>query len=355
MSDIRILEIISPSRIGGAEVYVTDLCERLSRMGAEVELFCPSGRPFIGYALGRGITSISWKTRGKLDPLTVIKLARLIKKHHFDVVHTHLSTASLLGAFAARLAGVPSVAHVHGMNTATCFRYSTLVIAVSHAVKKHLCAQGMDENKIRVIHNGVDLTHFTPVPLAEARSKQQYSQVPTFGVFGRLSSEKGQRVALEAMFILLKDHPGARLIFAGEGYERPDLEEAALALGIRDNVEFRGFIRDIRPLMSACDAVLVPSIKEGFGLAAVEAMALERPVIATMVGGLPEIVVDGETGFLVPPNDPAALAEQMGEIIADSARAAEIGAQGRARVEQCFDAEKQTAEVLALLREVAST
>lgn len=349
------MEVITPSKIGGAEVYVAELCERLTRMGVEVELFCPSGRPFVDFAVARGLSSINWKTHGKLDLFTVIKLARLIKKHHFDVVHTHLSTASLLGAFAAKLAGVTSVAHVHGLNTATCFRYSTYVIAVSNAVKKHLCAQGMDAKRIRVIHNGVDLTHFTPVPLDEAKREQDYSQGVTFGVFGRLSSEKGQRVALEAMFILLKDHPDARLVFTGEGVDRADLEDSARALGIADSVEFKGFVPDIRAIMSACDAVLIPSIKEGFGLAAVEAMALERPVIATMVGGLPEIIIDGETGFLVPPNDPAALAAKMGEIIVDKDLAIRMGTQGRARVERCFDAEKQTAEVLALLREAAGS
>ena len=109
---------------------------------------------------------------------------------------------------------------------------------------------------------------------------------PLFGVFGRLSHEKGQRVALEAMFLVLKDHPNARLVLAGQGPDWDDLQACAEALGIEGSVQFAGFVHNVRNLMSACDAVIVPSLKEGFGLAAVEAMALERPVVASATGGL---------------------------------------------------------------------
>ncbi|MGB9620051.1 MAG: glycosyltransferase, partial [Armatimonadota bacterium] len=102
MSDLRILEAITPSRIGGAEVFVTSLCARISGR-AHVDLWCPAGRPFVNYASERGIQAITWKTTGKLDPLTIVRLARLMRRRQTSVIHTHLSTASLLGAFAARL------------------------------------------------------------------------------------------------------------------------------------------------------------------------------------------------------------------------------------------------------------
>ncbi len=347
MSGLRVLEAITPSRIGGAEVFVATFCEELIRLGAEVRLFCPLGRPFAGYARERGLKPITWKTRGKLDPITIVRLARLTRRERIDVVHTHLSTASLLGAFAAKLARAPSVAHVHGLNTATCFRYSTRVIAVSEAVKQHLCAQGLDAKRVRVIHNGVDLSRFQPVPVADAKlALERNPSAPLIGVFGRLSEEKGQRVALEAMFILLKDHPTARLVLVGEGKSEADLRTSAAALGIGDSVEFAGFMPDVRPLMSACDAVIVPSLKEGFGLAAVEAMALGRPVVASAVGGLTEIVAPGETGFLADPNDPNAVAQALGELISNPTLAQEMGERGRERAERCFEFDKQAREVL---------
>jgi len=101
---MRVLEAITPSRIGGAEVYVAELCRWLPDLGADVELFIPSGRPFVDYTVNLGIKSINWKTYGKFDPVTIIRLAGLIRKHNIDVVHSHLSTASLLGAWAATLA-----------------------------------------------------------------------------------------------------------------------------------------------------------------------------------------------------------------------------------------------------------
>ena len=355
MNEIRVLEAITPSRIGGAEVFVAALCESLPRLGAQIELFCPAGRPFIDYAADRGISSITWKTHGKFDPLTILRLARLIKQNSIDVVHTHLSTASLLGALAARLAGKPSIAHVHGLNTATCFKYSTLIIAVSNAVKQHLCVQGLSPEKIRVVHNGVDLQKFEPMNVNDAKLKMDYGEKsPILGVFGRLSSEKGQRVAIEAMFLLLKDYPNARLVLAGNGKDLDDLKMTAQALGIGDNVQFAGFVNDVRCMMSACDAILVPSLKEGFGLAAVEAMALERPVIASNIGGLSEIVLPNETGLLVAPNDPNAIAESARKIIKDPDIAQSMGKRGRTRVEENFNSEKQMKQVFSIISETAS-
>ncbi len=363
MSEIRVLEAITPSRIGGAEVFVTELFSSLSEMGAHVEVFCPAGRPFVDYAEARGIHPITWKTHGKFDPLTVIRLARLMKRHRIDVIHTHLSTASLLGAFAAKLAGKRSVAHVHGLNTATCFKYSDLIIAVSEKVKEHLVAQGIRENKIRVVHNGVNLLRFQPTDTREAKAKLGYDpDEPLLGVFGRLSSEKGQRTAVEAMFLIAKGNPSpslshgergfedAHLAIVGDGKDRSDLEASVDALGIRESVTFIGFMQDVREMMSACDVVIVPSSRgEGFGLVAVEAMALRKPVVASAQGGLPEIVVPDETGLLVPPNDPQALAEAVCRLLSDPDLARAMGAKGRARVEERFALGEQMRQVLGIL------
>jgi len=352
VSEVRVLEAITPSRIGGAEVFVAELCSRLPEHGAHVELFCPAGRPFVDYASKRGIEPITWRTYGKLDPVTVVRLVRLIRARGIDVVHTHLSTASLLGAFAARLAKRPAVAHVHGLNAATCFRYANRIIAVSEAVKRHLTAQGIREQKITVVHNGVDVERSQPEDAVAAKIRLGYDpDDPLFGVFGRLSPEKGQRVVIEAMFLVLKELPRARLVLAGQGRNWDDLHACARALCIDDHVQFAGFVHTVRNLMSACDAVVVPSIREGFGLVAVEAMALGRPVVASATGGLTEIVVQGETGFLVAPNDPNAIARALIDLASDRSLSQRLGANGRLRAEECFDLNKQVELVLAALRE----
>lgn len=351
MTPPRVLEVITPSGIGGAEVFVTEFCRRMRLAALEAELFCPAGRPLVGYAASRGITCVGWKTRGKLDPLTVVRLAKLVRRGRFDVVHTHLSTASLLGAIAARLSGVPSVAHVHGLNTATCFRLSTRVIAVSSAVRDHLCAQGLGEGKISVVHNGVDTESFRPIPSADAkRSLGLDTDGVMLGVFGRLSEEKGQRVALEAMFLLTVDRLDARLTIVGQGPDLDSLRVSARALGIEDRVEFVGFLDDVRGWMSACDVVVAPSLREGLGLAAIEAMALERPVVASSAGGLKEVVEDGTTGFLVAPNDPRALADRLSLLIDRPDLRDRMGRLGRLRVLEHFEIEKQMGKVIEHLR-----
>ncbi len=350
MSSIRILEAITPSKIGGAEVYVADLCDGLAKLGAEIELFCPKGRPFVEYAANRGISSTTWKTHGKLDPITVFKLARLIKDHHIDVLHTHLSTASLIGAFAARQAGKPSVAHVHGMNSATCFKHSTMIIAVSEAVKKHLCAQGLPEDRVTVVHNGVNLAKFEPMPIDDARSELGIDSSPLIGVFGRLSSEKGQRVALESMALVAQNIPNARMLMVGDGKDYKDLITLAETLEISEKVRFESFNPNIQPMISACDVVLIPSQKEGFGLVAVNAMALERPVVATNIGGLPEIIKDGETGILTPPNDPQAISQALYELLLDPKKMQQMGKLGRKRTEKHFDLNIQISLVLEVLK-----
>jgi len=348
---IKILEFITPSTIGGAEVLVADFCLTLSKLGAQVDVFCPLGRPFVNYSASRGLKCFSWKTSGKIDPITVLRLSQFIRNNQIHLVHTHLSTASILGSLAARLAHVPSVAHVHGLNNANCFRYSTRVIAVSKAVKEHLCAQGIPAHKVTVVYNGVDLSKFDPVPSTMAKQQLGYDiSKPLIGVFGRLSAEKGQISAIRAMPLILSKHPGAILLLAGRGRDEERLKSAATDMGIADKVLFPGFTQDIRQFMSACDIVLTPSNKEGFGISAIEAMALERPVIASSVGGLIEIVEDGETGFIVSPQKPEEIAAKVIELLDDRHLSLQMGIKGRKRVESHFDLNKQTALLLSVMR-----
>jgi glycosyltransferase involved in cell wall biosynthesis len=355
LSQIRVLESISSARIGGAELYALSLCRVLPDLGASVELFCPSGRTFIGYASSNGYQCTNWKTRGKLDPVTVCRLARLMRTRA-DVIHTHLSTASLLGAVAAKIAGRPSVAHVHGLNTATCYKLSTLVVAVSETVKRHLCAQGLDEKKVLVVYNGVDAVRFHPRGIAEAKADLNLDVCsPYIGVFGRLSSEKGQRVAIAAFAALVNNHTNAHLLVVGQGVDEQILKRYADRLGVSNSVHFIGFTSDIPLYMAACDAILVPSLKEGFGLVAAEAMAVERPVVASGVGGLSEVVVDESTGFIVPPNDCQMITKCLERLITDKELAVGMGKRGRKRVLEHFEIGGQVRALSSVLHEAIDT
>ena len=140
---LRIVQYITPSQIGGAEVHVTALADRLRARGHEVAVVCPRGRPLVAELVARGLRVRTPRTIGKLDPVTLARLVGWLGRDRAQVIHTHLSTASLLGSLAARIRGIPAVATVHGLNTRTCFNWAHAIIAVSNAVKQHLVAQGM--------------------------------------------------------------------------------------------------------------------------------------------------------------------------------------------------------------------
>lgn len=346
---MRILELITPSRIGGAEMYVARLVHELRKAGDEVTVFSPTGRPFTKYLRDLELDPVSWKTSGKVDPVSVFRLVRLIRERNIELIHTHLTSATFIGALAARIAGISCVATLHGFTSAFWYRFPPRLIAVSQAVKTYFVAQGVPESRITVLHNGITLADFVPQELAAA--KMEFAHLPCdplVGIFGRLAPEKGQDVALDALTLLLPIIPNLKLMVVGDGRCQEELSMQVERLGIGSNVDFYGFHSNPRPLMRACDIVLVPSRKEGFCLSAIEAMALGRPVVATNVGGLPEVVADGVTGILVPPDDPAALADAIQQLLHHPERAVAMGEAGNARVAENFDQQRQ----LQLLRGV---
>jgi glycosyltransferase involved in cell wall biosynthesis len=343
--------MISPSRIGGAETYFAQTVARLRLLGDEVVAFCPAGRTLLPYLAQQDITPVSWKTTGKIDPVTVWKLVALIRAQRIEVVHTHLSSASFLGSLAARIAHVPCVSTVHGLVEALWYHLPQRVVAVSQAVKAHLVAQGLPAEKIAVVYNGIPVAEYHPLPAREARVMCGLdAQAMRIGVFGRLSSEKGQDLAVRAWPLVLQRFPDARLMVVGDGPQREPLQRLADELAVAARTDFLPFQRDLRPYISACDLVLMPSRREGLGLVALEAMALERPVLAAHTGGLPEAVTDGECGLLSPVNNYQAFADNIITVLEHADLATRLGAAGRRRVLEHFALPKQIDHLRAILQ-----
>ncbi len=352
---LRILELITPSRIGGAETHLATITRELSTLGDTVSVFCPEGRPLIEYLTDRNITPVSWTTWGKFDPRTLWRFAALIGERQVDIVHTHLTTATLLGSLAARFTQTPCAATVHGFTSAFCYRYVDRLITVSNAVKRHMVRQGIPARKITVLYNGIPLERYQPLAINEAKRALGFpTESYRVGIFGRLSSEKGHECLLKAWPEVTAHVLGARLMVVGAGQNEAALKEQAKRLNLRDSVEFTGFISDPRSLMSACDLVVVPSLKEGFGLAAVEAMALERPVVASDTGGLAEVVSHKETGILVPPNQPEELADAIRLLLFNQEAMTAMGRAGRLRVSKYFNAANQVRLLHDTLANIAS-
>lgn len=351
---LRIVQYITPSGIGGAEVHVLTLAEKLRARGHEVLVICPQGRPLVEELITRGLPARAPRTTGKVDPVMLTRLWWWLRRERWQVVHTHLSTASLIGSAAARVAGIPAVATVHGLNTRTCFRWASKLIAVSNAVKQHLIAQGTPSESISVIHNGVDLGLLAR-DYQPAAVRQQWGvpeRAPLLITVGRLAPEKGHRDLLRALQLLVArpEWRDLSLLLVGTGALQAPLQAEAETLGLAGRVTFAGFQRDVLPFVQAADVFVLPSVREGLSLSALEAMALGKPVVACRVGGTPEVVVEGETGLLVSPSAPSELAEALDCLLRHPARARAMGLAGKRRVKEAFDLEQTVSRIEGVYR-----
>lgn len=217
------------------------------------------------------------------------------------------------------------------------------VIAVSRSLADVLIQKGVSKEKITVIPNGIDLDRFVPQPL-------RYSpDAPVLLAMGRLVPEKGFAYLLEAMRLVCKVHKmDMRLILAGDGTDRGRLEKLARKLDISDSVVFTGHVSSPEKLFKEAFALVTPSTLEGLGLVNIEAMAMGRPVISTWTGGIPEVVVNGETGLLVPPKTPEALATAMTLLLQNPLMAERLGLAGIKRAQRCFSASAMIGKTISV-------
>jgi glycosyltransferase involved in cell wall biosynthesis len=208
--------------------------------------------------------------------------------------------------------------------------------------------------KVRCIHNGVDLARFTPqkAPPALRASLGLLDGAPVVASVGRFVAFKGYGHLLEAARSVHQAMPAAHWVLAGDGELRGTLEAQCRGLGLEAVVHFTGWRDDVPDLLALCDVFVLPSLSEHFGRVLIEAMAMARAVVATDAGGVPEIVVHGETGLLVPPAQPKALAEAVLALLENPARAARLGAAGRRRSEERFSLPRHVEAVEALYHEI---
>jgi glycosyltransferase involved in cell wall biosynthesis len=347
---MQILQLITPSKIAGAERSTASLCEHLQKAGHGVVVGVKCGSPLLELMRGMGLDARPVRMGGKLNPAAPFRVAILAKKTGAAVIHCHLSTAALHGRLAGRIAGLPSIAHVRALNRPFWYRGATRVIAVSHAVKEHLVAHGMDPGKIDVVYNGVDpARYFLPCTREEAKRRLGLPEdAPLVGVVAHLTAKKGHAVFLEAFGSIAAKHPDARALLLGDGDERPTLAAQVKRLGLSERVIFAGFHRDVLPYYAALDVVALPSIEgEGLPRALLEGGLLGRAGIGTRLSGVPEILRDGETGFIVPIGDAGAMAERLDTLLGDAALRDRMGAAARDYVAATFTVEAMVAGVLA--------
>ncbi len=348
---IRLLHVLNTLDTGGAEYVVLNLARRLDPARFSLHVCGLSGEGSLADAFRRlGVTVHALRRRPGVDVGLCFALARLIRREHLEVVHTHNAGPWLYGGLAAKLAGA-RLCHTEHSNLFPhqqlmmaaerwLVRWTDVLISDSEKVTRHLIErQGVPADRITTVPNGIDAERFArPTDrLGARRALGIGADEPVVGTVGRLAAVKDQETLLEAFALVAAAYPEGWLLLVGEGSLRLALETQAVRLGIGRRTMFLGDRTDVPELLGAMDVFVLSSVSEGLPLTILEAMAAGLPVVSTRVGGIPEAVVDRETGWLVPPKDPRALAEALICALADEAERRRLGARGRARVKACFD------------------
>jgi glycosyltransferase involved in cell wall biosynthesis len=236
-------------------------------------------------------------------------------------------------------------------------RFLTRVIAVSRGAADFLVhGKGYPAHKVVVVPNGRDLTRFAPGRDRDAVRAELGlpGHGPVVGVVGRLEAQKGHVHLLDAWPDVVAIHPGARLVLVGDGSLRESLAERARTAGVADSVLFTGFRADVPRVLDAIDVVALPSLHEGMPLTVIEAAAAGRPVVATAVDGTPEVVVDGQTGYLVPPADAPALSRALIALLGDRDALSRMGREAARWARERFDIATHVEATARVYREAAA-
>jgi glycosyltransferase involved in cell wall biosynthesis len=365
MARIRVLHLLSRFNYGGTE---RQLVERLRRHppGFEGVLGCfEAWGVFLDPIRALGYEPHVLPLRGLARPEAAVQVwraAALIRRERIGLVHANDFATSVVGVAASRLAGVPVIVnrvdlgHLrpgfgkwHRRLEMLAARQATLVCANAEAVRR-VCIEeeGCRPDQVVVVRNGLDIQHFDELSASAGAPLPTRDGDFVVAVIGNLWPVKAHRVLLEAA-ALLRDTP-IRFVCAGEGSERAQLERRIRELDLSNTVFLLGHRQDVPALLSRSHALCLCSTAEGLSNAVTEAMAARLPVVATNVGGTPELVEDGTTGFLVPPGDPRELARRLRQVYASPERARQMGERGRAFVEKHLSLENLTDAHEALYR-----
>jgi sugar transferase (PEP-CTERM/EpsH1 system associated) len=350
---IRVVHVTFGLDVGGLEKLLVEFARAADRDAFALHFVSLGHRGAVAdeiEAAGWPVTALGVPTG--LRPGLALRLARLLRRLRADVVHTHDDRPHLYGTLAARLAGVRRVIHTrHGQGIHQSRRQAALVnlaagrvhrfVCVSHDSARLAVRQGVPARKVTVVWNGIDLGRFAP-----AGPRPGGPAV----IVARLSPEKDHATLLRAAARVVRTDPSFRLEVAGDGPCREDLHRLAGELGLAGCVRFLGAVRDVPALLARAGLFVLSSVSEGVSLTLLEAMAAGLPVVATRVGGNPEVVADGTTGLLVPATDADALAGALRVLWRDPETARSLGAAGRLRAEHHFDVRAMVAAYERLYR-----
>ncbi len=351
---LTVLQIITPRRYSGAERAMTYLSESLAKRGHRVVVACKHNELLLRELDERGVENHVLPIRGKLNIAAPFVISNFARRIGADIIHTHLSTASLWGSLGAKLAGVPCVGDVQWLNHKHWYLFADRLTACSHGVRKHLIGQGLDGERIEVVYNGLDPAQFSGLSDGQAVREELglRPEQPVIGTIAHFSPRKGHGYLLAAMTQLVKRFDDLCCLLIGEGKDEQHLRRAVGELGLEKHVRFLGYRHDAVELIKAMDVMVLPSLVEGLGIVLIEAGFLGKPAVASDIDGIDEVIVNGETGMLVPPADATALAVGIETLLEDAEWGRELGRQARLRMQRMFSLEAMTDRAEAVYHEV---
>ncbi|HIF23758.1 MAG TPA: glycosyltransferase [Gemmatimonadetes bacterium] len=371
-SKIRVLHSLEQVNSGGVEKRRLLLAQRLDPSRFEQRVLCTTATGPLAHemeAAGVGVVELG-PVRSIFDLPRYVRAARLIRAWRPDIVHGAVFEGFMTGVLGARLAGVshivveetsyPTNRSVKGW---TLFRLLTSLadhcVAVSPEVGRYLVSQrAVDPQKLTVISNGTERPSVPDVATVhDARAELGLDpDAFVFGSVGRMVPDSNKRFddLIAALSALREEGCHAQLLLVGDGPDRPRLKDLTLAAGVEDHVAFAGYQRNVGLMYALMDAFALASERESFGLVVAEAMLAGLPVVATRVGGIPNVVSEGITGALVPPFDPRAFAVALSALARDPDLRSQMGAAGRERADRHFSADRYADDVAAFYEQVVA-
>lgn len=351
----NILHIDSAKTWRGGQQQVLYLLDGLKNSGVNHFLICPPESILFQRAKERNLNVLPVKMCGEWDLWAVKEIVKIMKRYYIKIVHCHSAHAHSLGLMAAKLSkNCKTVVsrrvdfHIRkNFLSKIKYRNADKIIAISQAVKKILLEDGIQEDKIEVVYSGVDWKRFQNVngdylyqELNLDKAKKTIGIIAAFAKY-----HKDHQSFLQAAKLIKNQFSMVQFLIVGEGEARSAVENTVLSLGLKENVRVTGFRNDIPQILSILDIFVLSSFLEGLGSSILEAMASSLPVVATNVGGIPEIVEDGINGILVPPRNSESLFQSILYLLKNEEKAKEMGQAGYRLVREKFSIEKMVREI----------
>ncbi len=362
---MKVLQVTTHVNIGGIANYILSLSEALKSKGVNC-VVASSGGNLEGELALRQIEHLRLdiKTKFEFGPRVIgsaFRIAKYVKKEKVNIIHAHTRVSQVASLLASVLTGVPLVTTCHGYFKVRSRRifdtWGDRVIAISDATRCHLMREmGVKDDRISLIYSGVNVAKFgkdfTDAQKAETKKRLGLKDGPIVGTIGRLSQVKGQRYLIQAMQYVIAANKDAQCLIVGDGEEKLALENLAKALNIRDAVKLTPSYVDTPSLLAIMDVFVFPSVKEGLGIALLEAMASGKACVASDIGGIRNIITDPSYGILAPVGDIKAIASGVMMLLNDKQLANTIGRKARELTAQKFSLDVMSRNIIELYQKV---